>query len=39
MSRSDICHALEYLTFTDGFGLIPLDHVVKEKDSTRTLRR
>jgi hypothetical protein len=30
MSRGDICHALECLTFTDGYGLIRIDHQVRD---------
>jgi hypothetical protein len=30
MSRSDLIHALRYLTFVDGFGLVRLDHEVRD---------
>jgi hypothetical protein len=30
MTAADICHALEYLSFIDGYGLIRLDHGVRD---------
>jgi hypothetical protein len=30
MTAADICHALEYLSFTDGYGLIKVDHGVRD---------